>query len=174
VLPALKPSKLATPPIRDPATARLRVLVVDDDAYMRVLCSLEFPELDLLEATGVQDGLRLAEDERPDVVVIDVHLAGRDGLDLLRLLRDHGPTSQIPAVVITAGHDEGQRAKVIGAGADEYLRKPLDSDEFRERLVDLMAMTPVDRWARRVEMLSHLLVNDDVIDLRESRQGTVH
>jgi DNA-binding response OmpR family regulator len=156
-LPVLKPrtSQLAT--------AGLHVLIVDDDAYMQVLCSLEFPEIDFLEAVGVEDGFRVALLQRPDLVVIDVH---PDGLDLLRSLRHHGPTSQLPVIVVTAGHDECERARVIGAGADDYLRKPLEADEFRERAASLVAMGAVDRWARRVEMWGRLLLNGGVIDLR--------
>jgi DNA-binding response OmpR family regulator len=160
----LKWSKARTRPL---ATAGLRVLIVDDDAYMRVLCSLEFPEIDMLEASGVEDGFRMALLQRPDVVVIDQHLRGRDGLELLRTLRDHEPTSQLPAVVVTAGHDESRRLEVMGAGADDYLRKPLEPEDFRRRIAGLAAMTAVDRWARRVELFSRLILNDDVIDLRD-------
>jgi DNA-binding response OmpR family regulator len=158
------------PAARQHATAGLRVLIVDDDAYMRVLCSLEFPEIDIIEAVGVSDGFRLALLQRPDVVVIDMHLGGPSGLDLLRSLRDHEPTSQLPAVVITAGYDDSERIQVMGAGADDYLRKPLEPEEFRHRIASLTAMSAVDRWSRRVESFGSLILNDGVINLREPRR----
>ena len=137
-----------------PPTAGLKVLVVDDDTYVRLLCSLELPEVQVLEATTIDDAIDVAVAQLPHIVLVDIHLHRADGLDLVRRLRAESRTSSVPIIVITAGHDEQQRSEVVRAGADGYLAKPLDADVLRSHIAELCAMDAEERWARRTEQLS--------------------
>jgi two-component system phosphate regulon response regulator PhoB len=147
--------------VQERATEGLRMLVVDDDAYMRLLCSFELSEMDILEAGTVGAGFEVADADRPDVVVVDVRLAGGDGLDLVRRLRRSEATSSLPILVVTAGHDEGLRLEAVRAGADEYLAKPVDPEELRVLVAGLLASTGSERQANRMETLRLLVREHD-------------
>jgi DNA-binding response OmpR family regulator len=157
----LRRAKAKPPEAKERATAGLRMLIVDDDAYMRLLCSFELPEMAILEAATVDAGFTVADTDGPDVVVIDVHLGGGDGLDLVRRLRRHEGTSRLPILVITAGHDERLRLDVVRAGADDYLSKPVDPEELRGVVTGLLAATGPERRAQRMETLRILVREHD-------------
>jgi DNA-binding response OmpR family regulator len=145
------------------ATAGLRMLIVDDDAYMRLLCSFELPEMEILEASTVEAGFEAAAADGLDVVVIDVHLGGGDGLDLVRRLRRDEDTGGMLILVVTAGHDESLRLDVMKAGADDYLAKPVDPEELRGLVTGLLTATAVERHAQRMEALRVLVQEHDAI-----------
>ena len=133
-----------------------RILVVDDDTFVRMMLALELPEVELLEASGVQDGFDVAVNDRPDAVVVDLKLLDGDGLDLVRRLRNSFGTSRIPIVVVTAGYDPAQLERVVQAGGDEYVAKPFSPEALStlvERLIDL---PPAQRRPRRMAALDAL------------------
>jgi DNA-binding response OmpR family regulator len=134
----------------------VRLLIVDDDTYMRLLCSLEFPEFDILEAAGVRDGLNIVADDRPDFVLIDRRLKDGDGLDLLRKMRELHIGGEVPVVVVSAGFSEEDRVEVMHAGADDYVAKPLDAATLRRILSDLEGLSPDTMVARRQQILAKL------------------
>lgn len=135
----------------------MRLLVVDDDPYVRLLCSLELPEAEVLEASGVSDGLDAVADDHPDVVLVDRRLGGTgDGIELVRLIRNLPAGSTVPVIVVTAGHDEAERANVMTAGADEYVPKPIDPDDLRVRISRLVQLTGEERAERRASLLEQI------------------
>src|SRR5688500_14059514 len=117
-----------------------KVLVVDDDAYVRMMLSLEAPEFGLLEASRLSEGWEVVVAERPDAIFVDRRLPDGDGLDLVRQIRADSGLAKIPIFVITVGHDEAERLEVMEAGADEYLPKPIESVELRARLVRVLSI----------------------------------
>lgn len=126
-----------------------RVLVVDDDTFLRMLVSIELPEWEVLEADRASEAYELAQAELPDAILIDVRLPDSDGVELVRRMRGTGPLSTTPILVITAGHHEAHRAEVMRAGADEYLPKPLEGPDLVQRLERVMAIEPTERRTRR-------------------------
>jgi len=111
----------------------MRLLVVDDDAYVHVLLCLDLPEVDLLEVTRVQDATAaFARRERIDACVVDRRLADGDGLDVIRQARSREWTRNLPIVVLTAGYDDADADAVYQAGADAYLAKPFQAPELLE------------------------------------------
>ena len=80
--------------------------------------------------TAIQD---LAGSRRPDLVITDVMLPGRDGLSLVRQLRQHPPTSRIPMIILTARHGDDATAEGLRAGADDYITKPFSAQELLAR-----------------------------------------
>jgi CheY-like chemotaxis protein len=94
------------------------VLLIEDDIATRA--SLTRGPRDrghaVLSAPAALDGLRLAVEERPDLIVLDLGLPDLDGLDLLRMLR---AVSRIPVIVVTARDGDAEIAKLLDAGADE-------------------------------------------------------
>jgi PAS domain S-box-containing protein len=75
-------------------------------------------------------GIEMAKDQRPDLVLLDLHLPDMQGEDVLRQLRSDERTASIPVVVISADATPGAIRRLLAAGADAYLTKPIDLDDF--------------------------------------------
>ncbi|MDQ7849895.1 MAG: response regulator [Armatimonadota bacterium] len=88
------------------------------------------PDLRLLTATRGQEGLHLAQQHHPRVILLDVHLPDLSGDEVLRRLKSEGPLASIPVVVISADATPVQRARLLSLGARDYLTKPLDVRAF--------------------------------------------
>jgi CheY-like chemotaxis protein len=83
-----------------------------------------------LPALQGQLGVELAREHLPDLVLLDLHLPDIPGLEVLRRLRADPRTAAIPVVVVSADATAGSLDRLCAAGADAYLTKPLDVDEF--------------------------------------------
>jgi DNA-binding response OmpR family regulator len=109
-----------------------RVLFADDDPGMRIIVMMNL-EAEGFEVTVVDDGnAALAEIERvlPDLIVLDVMMPGRDGFEVLRVLKDEPRTAVIPVVLLTAKATDGDVWEGWKSGADYYMTKPFDPDEL--------------------------------------------
>jgi CheY-like chemotaxis protein len=131
------PAPLATPPLREtgsgaPMPAPRRVLIVDDNDINRLLGRklLERDGHSVEVACDGQEALAMIERQTPDVVLMDILMAGLDGLETTRELRRRGFT--VPVIALTANVVQGDRERCIAAGMDGYLSKPLDIDALRE------------------------------------------
>ena len=112
-----------------------KLLVVDDEPSILHFFRRAFPGPDvmLLTASSATEGLAAVSRDRPDVVILDIDLAGESGLDLFRRIHEQDP--KIPVVFIT-GHGTADTAiEAMGLGAFEYLLKPLELDHLAD-LVD--------------------------------------
>jgi signal transduction histidine kinase/DNA-binding response OmpR family regulator len=83
--------------------------------------------------TAVEQLLDSTPGQRPDLVITDVMLPGRDGLSLVRQLRQHSTTSRTPMIILTARHGDDATAEGLQAGADDYITKPFSSQELLAR-----------------------------------------
>src|SRR5438309_7170768 len=109
------------------------VLAIDDDAAMRQLIADYLGESDLrvtTVATGADMEKVLAE-HAIDVVVLDLRLAGEDGMQLAKKLRE---TSEIPIIIVSGRKDEADRVMGLELGADDYLTKPFAPRELLARV----------------------------------------
>jgi DNA-binding response OmpR family regulator len=125
----------------------MRVLVIDDEPDVLMLCrmNLERAGHEVLEASNGQDGLEVAQRERPDLVVLDVMLPGFDGHEVCRRVQAHRP---VPVLMLTARDDETDVLVGLGVGADDYLTKPFRMRELVARVAALLRR--VDRAAELV------------------------
>lgn len=110
----------------------LNALVIDDDAAMRdtleLLLSLEDFEIRL--AADGTTGLRMAREQRPDVILLDVMMPGLDGRDVARDLRSDQHLRDVPIVFCSALSDESDIWAGWQAGANSYVPKPFDPDRL--------------------------------------------
>ena len=130
----------------------MKLLLVDDDADIRASVRLGFElqwrDVEVVEAASGADGLRLVEDERPDLVLLDVGLPDLDGYAVLREIRAF---SAVPVIMLTARDEPIDKVRGLEAGADDYVGKPFDHLELMARVravlrrLDLKA--PVGRTA---------------------------
>ncbi len=102
------------------------VLHIEDNEYNRKIVRqlLSRTSFRLLEAVDGEEGLRVAQRELPDLILMDVQLPKLSGLDATRLLRADPRTAQIPLVVVTSFALSGDDRRAIDAGASAYLAKP--------------------------------------------------
>ncbi len=109
------------------------VLVVEDDPQIRrfVCSALRDESCRASEAGSVAQGLDLAAREQPDLVVLDLGLPDRDGVDFIRELR---VWSAVPVLVLSARSEESDKIAALDAGADDYLTKPFSIGELRARV----------------------------------------
>jgi two-component system, cell cycle response regulator DivK len=118
------------------ATAGELILIVDDnDRNLRLARDvLRFAGLRTLEATTAAEGVRLAIAHVPDVIVMDVRLPDVDGPAALVLLRSEPRTARIPVVAVTSSAMMGDRERLLSAGFDGYLEKPISVKEFAQQV----------------------------------------
>ena len=119
------------------ATTGPNVLVVDDDADVRMLLTM-YLALDGFHAEEAEDAgtaLDAIRRHRPDMVLLDVMMPGRDGLDLLAELRRAG---DIPVIMVTARGEEADRVMGLRLGADDYIVKPFSPAELVARITAVL------------------------------------
>ena len=85
-----------------------------------------------LETDTAEEGLRLAEEHIPVLILMDIGLPGMSGFEALKRLRASSATAGIPVIAVTASVMTQDHQKIIAAGFDGYQRKPIDIDEFLE------------------------------------------
>jgi two-component system phosphate regulon response regulator PhoB len=109
-----------------------RVLVVDDEPDIAALVAYHLAKAGYRVSTAADGGeaLARARAERPDLVVLDLMLPGRSGLDVLAELRRADETKQIGVILLTARKEEQDRIAGLSQGADDYLAKPFSPQEL--------------------------------------------
>jgi two-component system sensor histidine kinase/response regulator len=121
--------------------AEARVLVVDDDPEIVTFLAtlLELEGIESTVATSAAAAMERLEQGLPDLVLLDIAMPDRDGLDLCRALKKDPRTSGVPVFVVSArpGKDVVERA--LAAGAEEFIRKPFENHELIARIRDRLA-----------------------------------
>jgi two-component system KDP operon response regulator KdpE len=112
---------------------RHKVLVVDDEPHIRRLIGAALARADYatVEAENARQALDLLRDERPDVVLLDLGLPDRDGLELVPLIKRQADTTLI---VVSAREATDEKVAALDLGADDYVTKPFDTDELLARV----------------------------------------
>ena len=117
-----------------------KILIVDDDPDMRPLMRLTLAKLGhqpSLAATGTE-GLKLAESEPFDLMVLDLMMPDIDGYEVMRRLRANSATKDLPIIVLTARTQAADYDGAIESGADAYLPKPFDADALHRKIGELL------------------------------------
>jgi two-component system cell cycle response regulator DivK len=109
-----------------------RILVVEDNAdnMLLTVMLLESVGHEVLSAVDAEAGLTLARQEHPDLILMDVQLPGMDGLAATALLKADEATRAIPVVALTALAMKGDEERILAAGCDGYIAKPMRMHEF--------------------------------------------
>jgi len=119
------------------------ILVVEDNDKNRKLVRdvLTVKGYRLAEAETGEDGVRIARELRPDLILMDIQLPGMDGITALRQLRADEATRRIPVIAVTASAMTHDRQKIMAAGFDGYQTKPISVRPFLEAVRALLDRT---------------------------------
>lgn len=132
------------------------VLVIEDhDEVRHYLTELLQPHYKVLSAQDGKEGIALAERHSPDLIVSDVMMPHKDGLELTVHLKQHLPTSHIPIILLTAKASNEHKIQGLLSGADDYLTKPFHSPELLQRCHNLISQR---EQLRKLFSSSHLVV----------------
>ena len=143
-----KASWAAVPPspsgCRDARTGdpSMRVLIIEDNEPSRRLLSdvLGFHGYSILQTDRGEEGLRILEDRRPDLVLMDIQLPGIDGFETLARIRASETLGHTRVVAVTASAMDHDRRRVLEAGFDAYIAKPVNIKALVATIEDLMAI----------------------------------
>jgi DNA-binding response OmpR family regulator len=95
-----------------------------------------------IEAVTGEDGVRLARERIPDLVLMDIQLPGISGIDALKILRAETATASIPVIAVTASVMQQDRNQITEAGFDGYIGKPLNLKEFLDAVKAMLERHP--------------------------------
>jgi two-component system cell cycle response regulator DivK len=112
------------------------ILIVDDNEQNRRLARdvLQFAGFQTIEATGGAEGVALALEHHPDLVLMDVRMPDLNGTDAVRRLRADARTASLRVVALTSSTMKGDRERFLADGFDGYLEKPIRVREFPDRI----------------------------------------
>ena len=108
------------------------ILIVDDEEDLRTLIAAKFREegFDTILAANGFEGFELAKKKKPELIILDLMMPGRDGISVCRDLRNHAKTKRIPILMLTALGETEQKIDGLEAGADDYMSKPFSPKEL--------------------------------------------
>ena len=106
-----------------------KILIVEDNEKNRILIRdiLQHFGYETIEAENGEEGIRMAKEHRPDLILMDMQMPVMDGFKAIKALRADPGTEKIKIIAITSFSMKGDREKAIEAGADDYLSKPIDT-----------------------------------------------
>lgn len=120
-----------------------KILIVEDNgdllAILRELLSIEH---EVLAARQGEDAVEMARAERPDLVILDLHLPGMDGVQTGRWIKRNAAPRALPILVLTALAADGEAERILASGCcDAYMEKPAPLEAIRARVGQLLAAT---------------------------------
>jgi two-component system, cell cycle response regulator DivK len=119
----------------------LTILVVEDyeDASLAMRLALEDQGYRILEASDGEQAVRVAERERPEIVLMDLQLPVLDGLAATQRIRANPELSDTIIVAVTAHNEGDYRARALAAGCNAFVSKPIDFDWLKDLLDNLLS-----------------------------------
>ena len=117
-----------------------RILVVEDNEPNLKLARLVLERAGhtVLSASDGESGIRVAQAERPDLILMDVQMPGIDGLDATRMLKRDPATASIKVIALTALAMKGDEERILAAGCDAYLAKPYQYKELIDKVAAVL------------------------------------
>ena len=133
----------------------MRVLVIDDDPGVRMLCKIAFRTDgdEIVEAASGREGLELLATETVDAVVLDVMLPSVNGFEILKRIRDDARISDLPVVLLSVRVGIHDQIDGWRAGADDYLTKPFSPAALAAKVYEICGIEPLGRAEQRAERL---------------------
>lgn len=147
-----------------------KILVVEDDAHIRRLlkATMQRAGHDVVEAADARQALALLDIEHPDVVLLDLGLPDRDGLELVEPIRAR---STATLIVVSAREDSAEKVAALDLGADDYVTKPFDTEELLARIRTALRHQRLTKAGDEAEIVEAGQVRIDLEHRRVLREG---
>ena len=121
----------------------LILIIEDNDKNLKLVRDvLQVKGYATIEAGNAEDGVELARERKPDLILMDIQLPGMSGIDALKVLRADATTAAIPAIAVTASVMQQDRRLITEAGFDGYVGKPINIKEFLEAVRNTLEGKP--------------------------------
>jgi len=122
-----------------------KILIVDDEPHIRLLLEQTLEEfedegVEILTADNGIDALKIIEEERPNIVYLDVMMPGMNGYDVCEKVKKEKGLNDIYIILLTAKGQEFDKKKGAEVGADLYITKPFNPDEIVEKTADILGI----------------------------------
>jgi two-component system cell cycle response regulator DivK len=119
-----------------------KILVVEDNPKNLKLVRdvLVYSGYEVVEATSGEDGVRLAEETSPDLILMDLQLPGIDGTEALRQIRSSEHNPRVPVVAVTAFAMTDDRDRAFASGFDGYVEKPISARALPQQVADFLEL----------------------------------
>ena len=116
------------------------ILVVEDNELnMKLVRSLlQLANYQIIEANNAENGIQLARDHHPDLILMDIQLPGMDGLKASEIISNDENLKNIPIVALTSYAMEGDKEKALASGCVGHISKPIDAKSFRETIAEYL------------------------------------
>jgi CheY-like chemotaxis protein len=113
-----------------------KILIIEDDEDSLYLMKffLEKNGYNVIEAKLGREGLRLAKEEKPDLILIDIQLPDIKGEEVTKLIRQSAGLQDVPVVAITAFAMPGDKERFLSSGHSGYIQKPIDPDNILKQI----------------------------------------
>jgi CheY-like chemotaxis protein len=127
-----------------------RILVVDDepDCLSIIRCRLEWSHYEVITASNGAEGLQIAENENPDIVLLDTNMPVMDGHEMLERMRKHPILKDTPVIMVTALCEMNDIAAASALGIADYVTKPVDFPSLLEKISNILGKR-VSRSAKK-------------------------
>ena len=118
-----------------------RILIIEDDpSFLRAVSHIVEKEgYEVITASNGMTGLRMAKEENPDLLILDVMLPGIDGFEIASRLRSEPQTAELPIIMLSAKGQDADKTTGMNVGVNEYLTKPVDRTVLLEKITSLLA-----------------------------------
>lgn len=119
-----------------------KILIVDDEEKVRKLVeiTLSIGKVKILQASSGEEGLTIARETKPDIILLDVMMPGGfDGFDVCKLLKEDSATKDIYIIMLTAKGQKADKEKGLASGADDYFVKPFSPMELMEKINKILS-----------------------------------
>ena len=136
----------------------MRILVIEDEPDIGLVFEMVLRRRghDMIEARSAAEGLAGATGQQPDLILLDIMLPDRHGLDVLGDLKGMDETKGIPVVIVSAKAERSDQARGLELGAAAYVTKPFSPAELVDIIEAVAASSAEEREARRAEALDGL------------------
>jgi len=118
----------------------MKILIVEDNEKNRTLVKdvLEYHGYEIIEARDGKEGIKMAKEHKPDLILMDIQMPVMDGITAGRILKNDPETKDIKIIALASFAMKGDKEKILKAGFDDYIAKPIDTRKlsgYIERLL---------------------------------------
>ena len=116
------------------------ILIIEDNPMNMELATdlLKVSGYAVMQAETAEQGIMMAQSQKPDLIIMDIGLPVMDGLSAIEILKKDEKTKDIPILALTSYAMKGDREKILEAGCEGYLAKPIDTRKFAEEVREIL------------------------------------